>query len=146
MLEHYDNMHERDLRLFSCWCVRQVWHLLTDDRSKNAVIVAEKYVVGNVTDDGLAVARARAWIAYENSNKLVAEAAALTACSNEFLYHCVKKCAVITREAAVKRSFFSYIYKKRLRAIAETQAAYLREHFSPFFGFALMSGDGYYGD
>ena len=43
---------ERDrlTRLYACWCVRQVWHLLTDERSRHAVEVAERYVAGNATD------------------------------------------------------------------------------------------------
>ena len=46
---------ERDklARLFACWCVRQVWHLLTDDRSRTAVEVAERYAVGDATRDAL---------------------------------------------------------------------------------------------
>ena len=56
-------MSDRDLRLFACWCVRQVWHLLTDDRSRNAVEVAEKYAIGEATADDLAAARDAAWAA-----------------------------------------------------------------------------------
>ena len=53
-------LSDNDARLFSCWCVRQIWHLLTDDIFKNAVIVAEKYASGKVTPDELDAARVAA--------------------------------------------------------------------------------------
>ena len=49
---------ERDklARLFACQCVRQVWHLLTDERSRTAIEVAERYAVGEATHDDLKAA------------------------------------------------------------------------------------------
>ncbi len=46
----------RELRLFGCWCARQVWHLLTDQRSRNAVEVAERFANGQATKEELAAA------------------------------------------------------------------------------------------
>jgi hypothetical protein len=51
---------ERKLRLFGCACMRRVWHLLTDERSRTAVEVAEQYAEGAVTRTQLRVARADA--------------------------------------------------------------------------------------
>jgi hypothetical protein len=47
---------DRELRLYACWCVRQVWHLLEYERSRHAVEVAERYAVGEATNAELAAA------------------------------------------------------------------------------------------
>jgi hypothetical protein len=51
---------DRELRLYACWCVRQVWNLLTDERSRTAVEVAERYADGLATDAELGAAQAAA--------------------------------------------------------------------------------------
>jgi hypothetical protein len=56
-------LDDRTLRLFACWSVRQVWHLLTDKRSRNAVEIAERYANGKATAEELEAARAAAWAA-----------------------------------------------------------------------------------
>ena len=53
------------LRLFACWCVRStpitngrtVWDLLTDERSRNAIVVAERFASGHATEQERAAAR-----------------------------------------------------------------------------------------
>ena len=56
-------LDDKTLRLLACKCVREVWHLLTDERSRRAVEVAEKYAVGEATDEELAAASDAAWAA-----------------------------------------------------------------------------------
>ena len=52
--------HEREWRLFLVWCVRQVQHRLTDQRSIAALDVAERHANGMATDEELRAARAAA--------------------------------------------------------------------------------------
>jgi hypothetical protein len=53
--------YDREWRLFAVWCARQVQHLMTDQRSIDAVDVAERYAHGDATDAELGAARAAAW-------------------------------------------------------------------------------------
>jgi hypothetical protein len=50
------------LRLFACYCVRQVLHLATDERSRRVVEVSVRYAVGTATEAELADARSAALV------------------------------------------------------------------------------------
>ena len=52
--------YDREWRLFAVWCARQVQHLMSDQRSIDALDVAERYAHGEATDKQLDAARA-AW-------------------------------------------------------------------------------------
>ena len=51
---------DKTLRLFAVGCARMVQHLMTDQRSIDALDVAERYANGNATEDELYAARAAA--------------------------------------------------------------------------------------
>ena len=59
--------YDREFRLFAVWCARQVQHLMTDQRSIDALDVAERYANGEATDKELSAAwdaaRDAAWAA-----------------------------------------------------------------------------------
>jgi hypothetical protein len=52
---------ERKLRLFACACCRYIWDLLTDERSKRAVQVAERYADGLAKYNDLVAAAFDGW-------------------------------------------------------------------------------------
>ena len=54
---------DREKRLFAVWCARQVEHLLTDQRSRDALDVAERYARGRATPEELDAAYAAARVA-----------------------------------------------------------------------------------
>lgn len=60
LLEHTGYHDEQVLREFGCWCVRQVWGLLDDPLSREAVEVAERYARGEATAEELTSARSAA--------------------------------------------------------------------------------------
>ena len=53
--------HDNLWRLFAVWCAEQVKHLMTDERSLNAFVVARNHANGLATDAELNAARAAAW-------------------------------------------------------------------------------------
>ncbi|CAJ4707009.1 putative bacteriophage protein [Burkholderia pseudomallei] len=66
---------DRDLRLFAVWCARQVEHLMEEQRSKDALNVAERFANGEATDEE----RATAWAAAGDAARDAAWAAARAA-------------------------------------------------------------------
>lgn len=52
-----------EARLFAVRCVRQIQHLISDERLLNALDVSEMYAVGNATSEELSVAWDAAWAA-----------------------------------------------------------------------------------
>ena len=55
--------HDKEIRLFAVWCARQVQHLMKDDRSIEALDIAENYANGLASEKELAAARDAAFAA-----------------------------------------------------------------------------------
>ena len=102
-------LDDRTLRLFACWCVRQVWHLLDDNRSKNAVIVAEKHA---------------AWAAAWAAARAAAQAAAWDAAWDA---------AWAAAQAAARDAAQAAAQAATCDAARAAQAAWLRENTKPCF-------------
>jgi len=71
--------YDKEIRLFAVLCARQVEHLLTDQRSKDALVVSEKFANGEATEIELATAGAAAWAAAWDAARAAARAAGAAA-------------------------------------------------------------------
>ena len=107
LLEQLGYNDERVLRLYACWCVRQVWHLLTDECSRTAVEVAERFAVGEATRDELGAAADAAWGAARAAADAARAAAARAAAARDAAADAVRA-AAWARQAGHLREVIPY--------------------------------------
>jgi Lon protease-like protein len=86
---------DKTLRLFAVGCAKKVQHLMKDQRSIDALDVAERYANGNATKDEVAAARKAAWYAEWDAAGAAAKAAERAA-----LYATQEAAWDVAREAA----------------------------------------------
>ena len=67
--------HDNLWRKYAVWCARQVEHLMDDERSKNALVVAWDHAEGKATDDELSAAWDAAWAAASDAARAAARVA-----------------------------------------------------------------------
>lgn len=79
LASHVEPRYAKKWRLFAIWCARQVEHLMTDPRSKAALVVAERFANGDATQKELFAAWVAASVAAESSESPGACYAAMAA-------------------------------------------------------------------
>ena len=131
---------DTELRLFACWCVRQIWHLLTDKRSRRAVEVAERFAEGKATQDELTAARAAAWAAAWDAAWDAARAAAwdaawaaVRATALDAAWDAARAAARDAARDAVSDAARAAARDAARDAVRDAQATYLRENTKPNF-------------
>jgi hypothetical protein len=92
------------LRLFACYCARQFWNLVTDERSRAVVEMSERFARQEATVDQMNAARTRAYEALAEAKRknddlleAIAWAAAATAKEDAFTsaYDCAQYASAI---------------------------------------------------
>jgi hypothetical protein len=119
-----------ELRRFAVWSARQVQHRMTDERSVNALDIAERYANGAATDEELAVARAAAYAAAYAAADAVARAAAYAA------YAAADAAYAAADAVARAAAYAAYAAADAAYAAADAesaQAQWLRENTKPNF-------------
>jgi hypothetical protein len=114
------------LRRFACWCARQVWHLLTDKRSRHAVETAERFCNGKATLEELTAARAGARAAAWDAARAAAWDAARAAA-----WAAARAAARAAADTAARNAAWA-----AARAAADaSQAQWLRDNATPNFDY-----------
>jgi hypothetical protein len=122
---------DKELRLFAVWCARQVQHLMADQRSIDALDVAERYANGFATDDELAAAKSAAYaVAAAPAANAARDAADAARDAARDAADAAADAAYAARDAAhaVAAAWGAALY-----AAKEQQAAWLREKCKPNF-------------
>ena len=130
---------ENELRRFAVWASRQVQHLMTDDRSLNALDVAERYANGAATDEELAAARAAAVYAAATCAAYAAYAAARAAAcaaadaAADAAHAAARAAARAAADDAAHAAAHAAAYDAAHAAAESARAQWLRDNTKPNF-------------
>jgi len=106
----------KTLRLFAVWCARQVEHHMTDERSKNALNVAERFAHGDATREELDEAIYAARDAADAAAYAAADAA-----------YAAADAAYAARDAADAAAYAAYAARYAADAARDAQVSKLLE-------------------
>jgi hypothetical protein len=102
-----------ELRTFAVWCARQVENLANNANSSNALLVAEKFIKGEVSEAELAEAERLADLAADdvpqatiaNAGQVAAMSSARTAAADATLRNAEKAAIAASQSAAFSQTF-----------------------------------------
>jgi hypothetical protein len=122
----------RELRLCAVQAARRVEHLMADQRSRDAVAVAERHADGLATDEELAAADSAAYAVYSAAYSAysAADAAAAAAWSATAI---AADAAYVAASAAASAAAYVAVADSAYAASWQATAEWLRENTSPNF-------------
>ena len=124
----FNPISDRKLRLFACACCRQIWCLLTDERSRQAVQVAERHADGCVGREELETAGMNAWVATRQIQRSAVLIAATEAAADAAaLAAVIMKADIATPQIARAAARAAGENVRDIRPGQAVQAALLRE-------------------
>lgn len=117
---------DRKLRLFACVCCRRIWHLLTDERSRKAIVIAEQYADGEVSEQEMERTAVLASAVVEVANTSATRAAKWAVVHNP-----PSLCGIL--KTALVRNLRGYLFREPALLADAYQTGILRDIFGNLF-------------
>jgi hypothetical protein len=132
---------ERKVRLFAVACCQRVWHLLEDERSRRAVMIAEQFADGLASESERAEAHSAAGEAQQNAEAVLGENRDDFHSAASVIYHAARAARLTSEKDCrlwvddVARSIFDVVACNpdgSEEAENEAHCHLLRDLFNPF--------------
>ena len=127
---------DNELRRFAIFCARNVEHLLTDERSRHAIDVAERFLNGNASAAELEAAARAAWAASRAADEVADAAAAWATWAATWAADITARAAWaadIAAAAAARAAWTAAADAAAVAGAAAAQAEWLRANTNPTF-------------